>query len=62
VEGASEPCLENDNTGGAEIGCSEYRRVAADCAINEIVFSDMNRRERRRDGSAGEKRLDGRAR
>ena len=58
VEGASKSCWESDNTGGAEIGCGDYRRVAPDGAINEIMFADAYRWERCRDGGAGENRFD----
>src|SRR5271170_1772699 len=60
VESASESRRENDNTSGAEIGGVEDRRVAPDCAVNEMVFADMNRWERGWNRSAGEERLDSR--
>ena len=62
VESASESRWENDNASGAQIGGVENRRVAPDCAINEMVFADMNRWERCWNRSAGEERLDSRAR
>ena len=62
VESASKSRRQNDNTSGAQIGGVENRRVAPDCAINEMVFADMNRWESCWNRSAGEKRLDSRAR
>ena len=63
VESASESRRKNDkkndNTSGTQIGGIENWRVASDSAINEIMFADANRRERRRYRSAGEEGLDG---
>ena len=62
VESASKSRRKNDNAGGTQIGCVENWRVASDCAINEMVFADMNGWERCRNRGASEERLDRRAR
>ena len=43
----------------AQIGGIENWRVAPDRAINKMMFADANRRERRRNCSTGQERLDG---
>src|SRR5262249_4865530 len=42
-------------------GCSDYGRIASDCAIKQMLFADANRWERRWDRAAREKCLNGRA-
>ena len=58
VESASKSRRKNDNAVGTQIGCIENRRVAPDRAIKKMMFADANRRERCRNRSTGQERLD----